>query len=66
MNIGTNSNYSLSHLYQKYMEIRHYVELYQHPADSLFQCIFYGNLLQCNHNNLYVTNYILQRNKKIQ
>ena len=26
MNISTNGNYSLRHLYQKYMEIRHYIE----------------------------------------
>ena len=36
----TNGNYSLSHLYKKCMEIRNYIELYQHSAASLFQCIF--------------------------
>ena len=36
INIDTNGIYSLSHLYKKYMEIRHHIELYQHPAASLF------------------------------
>ena len=40
INIGINSNYLLRYLYQKYMKIRHCIELYQSPAASLFQCIF--------------------------
>ena len=40
MNITTNDNNSLHFLYQKCMEIKHNIELYQHPAASLFQCIF--------------------------
>ena len=40
MNIVTNGNYSSSRLYRKCMETSQYIELYQHPAASLFQCIF--------------------------
>ena len=31
------------------MEIRHYIELYQHLTASLFQCILHGYFLQCNY-----------------
>ena len=40
MNIATHGNHSSSCLYKKYIKIRLYIELYQHPAASLFQCIF--------------------------
>ena len=40
MNIDTNSIYSLRHLYKKYMNFSQYIELNQHHAASLFQCIF--------------------------
>ena len=40
MNIAVNDNHLSSRLYKKCIEISHYIELYQHPAASLFQCIF--------------------------
>ena len=40
MNIANNRKYSLSRLYQKDIEINQYIELYEHPAAILFQCIY--------------------------
>ena len=54
------------------MELRHYIELYQHPAASSFQCIFawllitvYANkfIQDTNNNNVYenLISYLFQR-----
>ena len=45
MNIATNGNHLSSRMYRKCMKFR---ELYQHPASSLFQCIFAWLLITVN------------------